>query len=93
MEFEWNPQKAEKNQSKHRISFTEAATVFNDLFGSTVFDPDHSAEENRYIMVGMSNNFRLLIVAFSERDNRIRIISARPLTRAERKVYEEEYSE
>lgn len=90
MEFEWDPKKANKNLRKHKISFTEAATVFNDPLGITVRDPDHSAEEDRYIIVGTSNHLRLLMVAFSERGDRLRIISARELTRTERKIYEEE---
>jgi len=90
MEFEWDPQKAAKNLRKHKVSFTEAATVFSDPLSVTVPDPDHSAEEDRHIIVGMSNRLRLLIVAFAERGDRIRIISARELTRAEREAYEEE---
>jgi uncharacterized DUF497 family protein len=93
MEFEWDPQKAAKNLRQHKVPFTEAATVFSDPLGVTVPDPDHSAWENRYIIVGMSNRLRLLIVAFAERDDRIRIISARELTLAERKAYEEEIPE
>jgi len=93
MEFEWDPQKAAKNLRKHKISFPEAATVFNDPFSVTVSDPDHSAEEDRYIIIGVSHRFRYLIVAFAERNDRIRIINARQLTRAERKAYEEEFSE
>lgn len=90
MEFEWDPQKAAKNLRKHKVSFAEAATVFSDSLSATVPDPDHSDEEDRYIIVGKSMRFRLLIVAFAERDDRIRIISARELTRAERKAYEQE---
>jgi len=89
MEFAWDPQKAAKNLRKHKVSFTEAATVFSDSLSATVPDPDHSGEEDRYIIVGMSNRSRLLMVAFAERGDRIRIISARALTRAERKAYEE----
>ncbi|MBC7263670.1 MAG: BrnT family toxin [Chloroflexi bacterium] len=92
MEFEWDPQKAAKNLRKHKVSFAEAATVFGDPLSATVSDPDHSDEEDRYIIVGMSYRFRLLIVAFAERGDRIRIISARELTRAERKAYEQETS-
>jgi len=92
MEFEWDPLKAALNSNKHGVLFTEAATVFNDPLSMTVYDPDHSLDENRYIIVGMSHRFRLLIVAFAEHGNRIRIISARQLTRTERKTYEE-YSE
>ena len=93
MEFEWDPQKAAKNQRKHSVSFSEAATVFNDPLSITVFDPDHSEEEDRHIIVGMSNRHRLLIVAFAERGTRIRIISVRSLTHTERKTYEEKYRE
>jgi uncharacterized DUF497 family protein len=89
MEFGWDPRKAAKNLRKHKVSFTEAATVFSDSLSATVPDPDHSGEEDRYIIVGMSNRSRLLMVAFAERGDRIRIISARELTRAERKAYEE----
>jgi len=89
LEFEWDPRKAAKNLRKHKVSFPEAATAFSDPLSATVSDPDHSAEEDRYIIVGMSNRFRLLMVAFAERGDRIRIISARELTRAERKAYEE----
>ncbi|TAJ82668.1 BrnT family toxin [bacterium] len=90
MEFEWDPKKAAKNLRKHRVSFSEATTVCGDLLGTTVPDPDHSLAEDRYITVGMSSRRRLVIVAHTERGERIRIISARELTRAEREAYEEE---
>lgn len=90
IEFEWDPQKDEANQLKHRISFAEAATVLRDPLGITVFDPDHSQEEDRCITVGTSNRGRAVLVAHTDRDNRIRIISARVLSRAEREQYEEE---
>jgi len=93
MEFEWDPQKAAKNVRKHKISFNEAATVFDDPLSVTVTDPDHSAEEDRFIIVGQSYRRRLLIVSFAERGDRIRIISARELTPAERRAYEEEIYE
>lgn len=64
--------------------------MFGDVFGTTVPDPDHSLDEQRYITIGMSEQQRLVIVAHTERNERIRIISARELTRAEREVYEEE---
>ena len=90
MEFEWDPGKAARNLRKHNVSFNEAATVFGDLLGTTVSDPDHSAGERRYITVGLSNRGRLLIVAYTERGReRIRIISARTLTRIEKLAYEE----
>ena len=89
MEFEWDQGKAAENLRKHKVSFTEAATVFGDTLGTTVSDPDHSGEEHRYITVGSSNRSRILMVAHAERRERIRIISARRLTRNERRVYEE----
>jgi len=89
MEFEWDPSKAAENLGKHRVSFNEASTVFGDHFSVTASDPDHSTDENRYITVGMSNEGRVLMVAHTERRERIRIISARRLTRTERRAYEE----
>ncbi len=91
MEFEWDPRKAQINQQKHGIAFTEAATVFGDDFATTVPDPDHSDDEFRYITIGWSNRRRLLIVAHTNRSDRVRIISARELTKTERKQYEEEH--
>ena len=90
MEFEWDPRKAAQNLRKHGVSFHEAATVFGDLLSTTVADPDHSVNEERYITVGMSDRRRLVIVGHTARGERIRIISARELTRTEREVYEEE---
>lgn len=90
MEFEWDPKKAAKNLRKERVSFNEAATVFGDPLSTTVPDPDHSMAENRYIIIGISNRRRVVMVAYTERGERIRIISARELTRTERKAYEEE---
>ena len=90
MEFEWDPRKAEINLRKHGVSFTEAGTVFGDELAVTVPDPDHSEDEERLITVGWSNRRKLLIVSHTDRNDRIRIISARELTRNERKAYEEE---
>jgi uncharacterized protein len=90
MEFEWDPRKAAGNLGKHKVSFVEAATVFGDQLSITVYDPDHSVREHRFITIGWSNRRRLLMVAHTERGDRIRIISARRLTRAERKAYEQE---
>jgi uncharacterized DUF497 family protein len=89
VEFEWDTRKAAENIRKHNVSFNEATTVFGDFFGTTASDPDHSVEENRYITVGLSNRGRLLMVAHTERRERIRIISARILTRTEKRAYEE----
>ena len=90
MDFEWDPRKAEINLRKHDVSFTEAGTVFGDDLAITVPDPDHSNDEDRYITIGWSKRRRLLMVSHTDRGNRIRIISARELTNAERKEYEEE---
>jgi len=89
MEFEWDPNKAARNLERHDVSFPEAATVFDDPLSVAVPDPDHSLEEERYIIVGSSHRDRLLIVAYTERDERIRIFTARELTPNERKAYEE----
>ncbi|MEN6575561.1 MAG: BrnT family toxin [Phycisphaerales bacterium] len=90
MEFEWSPEKAATNLRKHGVGFVEAATVLRDPLGMTIFDPDHSMDENRYLTVGMSSRGRAVMVAHTDRGDTIRIISARELTRAERKAYEEE---
>ena len=90
LEFEWDPEKAKVNLRKHGVSFPEAATVLRDLLGITVFDPDHSRDEDRYLTFGTSERGRVLAIAHTDRGNRIRIISARELTRAEREQYEEE---
>ena len=90
MIFEWNSRKAEANLRKHGVSFTEAGTVFGDDLAITVPDPDHYKDEDRYITIGWSNRRRSLMVSHTDRGDLIRIISARELTRAERKEYEEE---
>jgi uncharacterized DUF497 family protein len=87
--FEWDPAKARQNRRKHRISFEEAATVFGDPLAITYPDPDHLTSEQRFITVGMSSVNRVLIVAHTDRNENIRIISARKTTRRERKHYEE----
>jgi uncharacterized protein len=88
-QIEWDEAKAEANLQKHRVPFTEAATVFGDDLASTVYDSEHSDDEDRYITIGMSVTGRVLIVSHTDRGNRIRIISARAATRRERKDYEE----
>lgn len=90
MEFEWDPRKAAKNFRKHRVSFNEAATVFSDELSLTAYDPDHSINEDRYITIGWSRGRRLLLVAHTERGERVHLISARELTRMEREAYEQE---
>ena len=89
MEFEWNPDKAAQNLEKHGVSFQEAATVFNDPLSMTFPDPDHSIGESRYVIIGLSRFGQLLVVAHTDRGEKVRIISARKATRQERKFYEE----
>lgn len=87
-EFEWDDDKAEDNVNKHGVSFEEGATVFNDPMVATVFDPDHSKREERYISIGISMQGLLLVVVHTERGERIRLISCRKATNIERKTYE-----
>ena len=89
MTFEWDADKATKNLSKHGVSFDEAKTVFNDRLYIDFYDPAHSDEEERYLVIGESSNDRLLIVSYTERGDTARLISAREATAAERKDYEE----
>ena len=89
LEFEWDPAKAELNLKEHGTSFDEATTVFRDTLSITISDPDHSNAEDRFIDIGMSHRMQLLVVSYTERKDKIRIISARRATKAERKNYEE----
>jgi len=89
LRFQWDPAKAAANLDKHHVSFEEAATVFRDPLSVTALDPDHSLDEERFITFGVSTSGRLLVVAHADRDDTIRIITARPATPAERKIYEE----
>jgi uncharacterized protein len=88
--FEWDENKAKSNLRKHKVGFTEAVTVFDDAFSITISDPDHSIGESRFIDIGMSNKNHLLVVVYTEREEQIRIISARQATAPERRKYEEE---
>ena len=89
MNFEWNRQKSQISLKKHGISFEEAKTVFDDPLYVDFYDPDHSDDEHRYLIVGRSDKGnRLLIVSYTERDDMLRLISARKTTRKERKAYE-----
>ena len=90
MRFEWDLTKAAGNLDKHGVSFEEAATVFRDPLSATTPDPDHSVDEERFVTFGVSTSDRLLVVAHSDRDDTIRIISARPATPGERTIYEED---
>ena len=87
-QFEWDADKAAANLRKHGVSFDEA-TAFNDRLSILLRDPDHSAGEERYLVMGLSTRDRLLVVAFVERPPRTRIISARLANRRERHDYEE----
>lgn len=87
--FEWDPKKAKENLGLHRISFDEASTAFADTLSLVIYDPLHSEEEDRFILMGNSCRNRLLVIVHTERGDSIRIISARKATRKERKQYEE----
>ncbi len=89
LEFEWHDDKARMNLKKHGVSFKEASTVFGDPLALTIPDPLHSEGEDRFITLGESHRRRLLVVVFTERRDKIRIISARVATRGERRDYEE----
>ena len=87
--FEWDPEKATENRRKHGVTFTEASTVFGDPLSITIPDPGHSRRESRFLDLALSQRGRLLVVSYTERRDRIRIISSRPATRRERRLYEE----
>lgn len=90
--FTWDPRKAALNERKHGLTFLEAATVYVDRFSITMPDPIHSEGEERSVLIGQSYRGRLLVVIHVEQGDEIRLISARPATRRERRVYEEETS-
>ena len=89
MNFVWDENKAEINLRKHGVSFLEASTVFEDYDALQIYDPDHSEEEDRFIMLGMSSALRILLVChcYRENDEQIRIISARKATKKETDTY------
>ncbi|CAA9892892.1 conserved hypothetical protein [Candidatus Methylobacter favarea] len=90
MKYDWDKNKAVANLSKHGVSFEEAKTVFDDPLYVDFYDPDHSFGERRFILLGESAHRRLLFVSYMERNNNIRLISAREATLSERKAYEQE---
>ena len=90
LSVEWDPVKADANLRKHGASFEEAASVLGDPLSLTLPDPDHSREEERYLLLGQSAAGRFLIVSITERGDQIRIISARPMTPREQRAYEQE---
>jgi uncharacterized DUF497 family protein len=85
--FEWDPRKAAANLRKHGVSFDEASTVFGDPLAATVTDPDHSADEARFITIGQASSSLLVVVVHADRGEVIRIISARRPTLGEKKKY------
>jgi uncharacterized DUF497 family protein len=90
--FTWDPRKAEENLKKHGIDFREAATVFDDPLSTAFPDADHSSNERRFLILGLSALGRILVVSYTESGDTIRIISARAATRREQKFYEEDES-
>jgi uncharacterized DUF497 family protein len=89
LRFEWDPGKAARNAKKHGVSFDEAATIFHDPMFITVIDQEHSSDEERYITIGLSSDGRLLIIAHTDREGQVRIISARKATKKEEQFYAE----
>ncbi len=89
MNFEWDEEKAGANLEKHGVSFEEAQTVFYNPLYVDFYDPDHSFDEHRYVLIGESGRGRLLMVSYTEKGDVIRLISSREVTPAERKAYEE----
>lgn len=88
VDFEWDASKADSNREKHGVSFEEASTAFGDPLSLTIPDPDHSQEEDRFVLMGETYQRRLVVVVFTERGVRLRLISARLATRRERRTYE-----
>ena len=86
--FEWDDDKAQRNLSKHQVSFEEAMTVFDDPFALTIDDPRHSDDEDRFIIIGESTQRHILVVVHTERPDTVRLISARHATRREKEQYE-----
>lgn len=85
--FEWDSHKAIANFKKHKITFEEACTIFNDPRSITISDPDHSQDEHREITIGIGQNMAILVVSHTDRFGRVRIISARKATKKEQKQY------
>ena len=87
--FDWDPRKASANRAKHGVTFEEALTVFADEAALLIRDPDHSEDEERFVLLGMSAHLRVLVVVHCDRETEdvIRIVSARKATRTERRRY------
>ena len=93
LRFEWDPRKDAENQRKHRVSFEEAESVFSDEHALLIDDPEHSTTEDRFVLLGLSVRFRVLLVvhSYQEQDAVIRIISARRATKQERSRYDQRW--
>ncbi len=89
MEFEWHPDKADRNLIKHGVTFAEAATIFGDPLAVTFADPDHSSDEDRFLTFGHSAEGLLRLVSHTDREDRTRLIGAQRATRKEKRVYEQ----
>jgi len=89
--FEWSLEKAAKNAARHGVTFDEATEVFGDPLSLNMADPDHSTHEDRYVVLGLSQHHRLLVVSYAMRGIHTRIISARLASRSERRRYEEDF--
>jgi hypothetical protein len=87
--FEWDPAKDEANRRKHGLSFREAISAFMDPLSITILDPDHSVDEERFLLLGENHMGHLLVVSHTDRQDRIRIISVRKADRRERRQYEQ----
>ncbi len=92
MEFEWDEEKAILNSEKHGVNFEDAVTVFDDLNAIVIYDDEHSDDEDRYVILGLSKNATLLVVVHTYREPAIRLISARAAEKRERQEYEKELS-
>jgi len=89
LDFDWDEDKAIANLKKHKISFEEAKTVFADPFSITMNDPKHSVDEHRFVDIGAAANGKVLVVSYTQRGEKIRLINCRKSTKSERKIYEE----
>lgn len=89
LQFEWDSKKAQSNKRKHGITFEEASTIFGDPLSITIHDPAHSIGEDRFITIGRSINDKLIVAVHTDRDDVIRVISARKATRYEQGQYEQ----
>jgi hypothetical protein len=88
LKFEWDKRKAVLNIKKHGVSFEDAATAFGDPLSVTIHDPKHSDDEDRFLLLGETQDKKLVVVAHTDRKDTIRLINARPATRQEREDYE-----